>query len=201
MARVAVIIQPLEALYQVRLGRGLTPPVEAMLRIAPRFLAFMAGTISRAVRKTDLALIAKMRSKTSSGSVSSGWGDVADAGIVHQDVDIAERLGDRFDQRLHLCAARNVGAHGQAADVARQPVRRLAIEIRDDDIGAFASEAAHNTFAEAGGAAGNDRDSILQAHPEILSMKGGHGLEAGESVKRLEAFFAAMARTAGAAEW
>src|SRR5690242_8910202 len=35
IARVAVIIQPLEALYHVRFGRGLTPPVEAMLRIAP----------------------------------------------------------------------------------------------------------------------------------------------------------------------
>src|ERR1700744_6720795 len=56
MARVAVIIQPLEALYQVRLGRGLTPPVEAMLRIAPRLRAFICGTISCAVRYTDLAL-------------------------------------------------------------------------------------------------------------------------------------------------
>src|SRR5262245_56008423 len=28
MARVAVITQPFEALYQVRLGRGLTPPVD-----------------------------------------------------------------------------------------------------------------------------------------------------------------------------
>src|ERR1700727_1290190 len=74
MARVAVIIQPLEALYQVRLGRGLTPPVEAMLRIAPRLRAFIAGTISRAVRNTDLALIARMRSKVSSDSVSSAWG-------------------------------------------------------------------------------------------------------------------------------
>src|ERR1700727_29942 len=69
MARVAVIIQPLEALYQVRLGLGLMPPVEAMLRITPRFLAFMAGTISRAVRNTDLALIARMRSNVSSDSV------------------------------------------------------------------------------------------------------------------------------------
>ncbi|MNI65813.1 hypothetical protein D3C73_1213360 [compost metagenome] len=44
MARVAVMTQPLEALYQVRLGRGLTPPVEAMLRTAPEPCAFMPGT-------------------------------------------------------------------------------------------------------------------------------------------------------------
>src|SRR5215469_14836862 len=42
--RVAVITQPFEALYQVRLARGLTPAVEAMLRIVPTFAAFIAGT-------------------------------------------------------------------------------------------------------------------------------------------------------------
>src|SRR5262245_65137350 len=35
MLRVAVITQPFEALYQVRFGRGLTPAVEAMLRMTP----------------------------------------------------------------------------------------------------------------------------------------------------------------------
>src|SRR6516162_8348942 len=39
--RVAVMTQPFDALYQVRLGRGLTPAVEAMLRIAPVFAAFI----------------------------------------------------------------------------------------------------------------------------------------------------------------
>lgn len=50
MARVAVIIQPLEALYQLRLGRGLSPAVEATFRIAPAPRAFMCGTSARAVR-------------------------------------------------------------------------------------------------------------------------------------------------------
>ena len=49
MARVAAIIQPLDALYQARFGRGLTPPVEAMFRIAPCLAAFIAGTPQRAV--------------------------------------------------------------------------------------------------------------------------------------------------------
>src|SRR4029079_7600142 len=40
--RVAVITQPLLALYQVRLGRGLTPAVDAMLRMMPAFFAFMS---------------------------------------------------------------------------------------------------------------------------------------------------------------
>ena len=50
IALVAVIIHPFEALYQERRGRGLIPPVEAMLRITPEPRAFIAGTKARAVR-------------------------------------------------------------------------------------------------------------------------------------------------------
>ena len=42
IARVAVMTQPLLALYQVRRGRGLTPAVVAMLRITPLLLRLEA---------------------------------------------------------------------------------------------------------------------------------------------------------------
>ena len=45
---VAVFIQPFEALYQFRLGRGETPAVEATLRIVPRPRFFISGTNDRA---------------------------------------------------------------------------------------------------------------------------------------------------------
>ena len=48
--RVAVMTQPLLALYQVRRGRGLTPAVLAMFRITPLFCALKRGTTSRAAR-------------------------------------------------------------------------------------------------------------------------------------------------------
>ena len=41
---VAVITQPLEALYQVRPGRGLRPAVEAVLMITPPPCRSMTGT-------------------------------------------------------------------------------------------------------------------------------------------------------------
>src|SRR5690349_23999332 len=41
---VAVTIQPLDALYQLSRGRGLTAAVDATLRIAPRLLALKCGT-------------------------------------------------------------------------------------------------------------------------------------------------------------
>ena len=74
--RVAVITQPLLALYQVRLGRGLTPAVEAMLRMAPAPARFIIGAARRAVRNTDLTLTASSRSNSASESASiarGGW--------------------------------------------------------------------------------------------------------------------------------
>ena len=56
LARVAVITQPLLALYQLRRGRGLTPAVLAMLSTTPRIpwapagLALKRGTASRMAR-------------------------------------------------------------------------------------------------------------------------------------------------------
>src|SRR5204862_8074408 len=50
IARVAVITQPLLALYQANRGRGLTPAVLAMFRITPRFCALKRGTASLAAR-------------------------------------------------------------------------------------------------------------------------------------------------------
>ena len=50
IARVAVMTQPLLALYQHRRGRGLTPAVLATLRMTPRFCALKRGTTSLAAR-------------------------------------------------------------------------------------------------------------------------------------------------------
>ena len=50
IARVAVIAQPLLALYQHSRGRGLTPAVDAMLRMTPAFCALKRGTTSCAAR-------------------------------------------------------------------------------------------------------------------------------------------------------
>ena len=47
---VAVTIQPLDALYQLSRGRGLTAAVEATLRMAPVRRALKCGTRCRAVR-------------------------------------------------------------------------------------------------------------------------------------------------------
>ena len=49
-ARVAVITQPLDALYQLSLGRGDTPAVEAMLRITPEPRVLKSGTKARAIK-------------------------------------------------------------------------------------------------------------------------------------------------------
>src|SRR6185437_56549 len=63
---VAVTIQPLDALYQLSRGRGLTAAVEAMVRMTPDLAALKRGTTWRAVRYTDLTLTASTRSKSAS---------------------------------------------------------------------------------------------------------------------------------------
>src|SRR5688572_16859755 len=47
---VAVTSQPLDALYQLSRGRGLTAAVEATLRIVPDWRALKSGTKAREVR-------------------------------------------------------------------------------------------------------------------------------------------------------
>ena len=71
---VAVIIHPLVALYQFRLGLGEIPAVEEMLRIEPFFCFFICGTKNFPQRKTDLEFTAKTLSNSSSLTSSSGFG-------------------------------------------------------------------------------------------------------------------------------
>ena len=68
-----------------------------------------------------------------------------------------------LDQRLDVGAARDVGADRQAARFPSRALRGLVIQVRDHDMRAFVGEAAHDAFAEAGRAAGHDRDFVLQA--------------------------------------
>src|SRR5210317_314687 len=55
---VALFIQPFEALYQFRCGRGLTPAVEATFNMTPDLWLLKIGTMCFAVKKTDLQLTA-----------------------------------------------------------------------------------------------------------------------------------------------
>ena len=81
-----MITQPLEALYQVSPGRGLTPAVEAMFRMQPPPRAFMrryddlACMIDRAHVDADDTL------EVACIDVLQRRGRQADAGVVDHDV-------------------------------------------------------------------------------------------------------------------
>ena len=66
MALVAVIIAPLEVLYQASPGRGRRPAVEATFKITPCPCSFISGTPCLAVKNTDFTFTAKIRSNSSS---------------------------------------------------------------------------------------------------------------------------------------
>jgi hypothetical protein len=63
---------PLEALYQVRPGRGRMPAVEPILMMTPALRLRMSGTTACANRKIDLTLTAKRRSNSASSTSSIG---------------------------------------------------------------------------------------------------------------------------------
>ena len=149
-------------------------------------------------------LTATMRSKSVLGQVLERLRQVADAGVVDQDVEPAEvRLGG-LDHRAHV---------GGLADVDTQRPRRVAdarghvaarprrLQVGDQHLRAFGDELARDAGAEARAAAGDDRHLVLQSHVAPSSaVLDGHRLQRREAVQRLEALLAPVARGLDAAE-
>ncbi len=68
---------PLDALYHTRPGRGRRAPMEQMLRITPgRLSARSFGTKAETLKKMDLTLTVKQRSKSDSVTSSVGLREV-----------------------------------------------------------------------------------------------------------------------------
>ena len=88
MDLVAVMSQPLLALYQVSPGRGLKPAVEALFHhrhhVATGQLYGFCVDVQYAVELGFVEFFKALR-------------QVADAGVVDEDVDMPERVAGRFD--------------------------------------------------------------------------------------------------------
>src|ERR1019366_1430321 len=105
--RVAVMTQPLLALYQARRGRGLTPAVLAMLRITPFFCALKRGAVDPldVDRKDAVELVF--------GEILERLRQVAHAGVVDEDVEAAETLVHGLDHRLDVGTDGDVGTNAE----------------------------------------------------------------------------------------
>ena len=80
-----------------------------------------------------------------------------DAGVVDDEVDAAERALGGGGERLDLFDARDVAAHGGAADLARRSLRGGLVDVGADDARvARAGELETEGAAEAAAGAGDD---------------------------------------------
>ena len=93
-------------------------------------------------------------------------GRMADAGIVHQDVETAEIQQRRLHHGGDIAVHRDIDgdAMGHLAEGGRDALARGAVAIGDEDPGALGHEFARDALAEARAAAGHDRCLACKPH-------------------------------------
>jgi len=90
------------------------------------------------------------------------------AGVVHQHVDAAEAVAGLGDEAGHVVGGGDVAGEPRAAhaalalEVGGGPLAALAVASADDDVRAQLGERVGHLQADAGGAAGDDRDAAVE---------------------------------------
>ena len=92
-------------------------------------------------------------------------------GVVHHDVQTAERLDGTGDQRSHLLGIGDVGLpeDGPGAQRCRQRRTPLVLDIGDDDTRALRDKPFHEAASDAGRAAGDDGDLAIKFVDHLTS--------------------------------
>ena len=81
-------------------------------------------------------------------------------GVVAHDVEPAEALDREVDHGLDLVGVGDVGLleRGRRAELRRQRLAAVAVDVGDDDLRAFLDEQLDDAAAQPAGATGDDRD-------------------------------------------
>jgi hypothetical protein len=101
--------------------------------------------------------------------LADGLDAEGDAGAIHQADQLAEpeRGGDGG---LAVGFLRDVAAHEAAADLGRDRLAPIRLQVGDHDLGAVLGEHPRRAFAEAGSAAGDDEYLACDFHGFSLSL-------------------------------
>ena len=142
--------------------------------------ALMRSTMWRATawpqRKAPLRLTRSTRSK-SAGSRSRKSALTRIAGIVDQHVDVAEGVEGRGDHVPHVeplaDVALDVADLAEHAELGGRLRPRLVVEIGDHHPRPLFEETAGDRVADALGAAGDDRDLVVEKHARTSMRQAG----------------------------
>src|SRR6516162_7177643 len=164
MARVSAATAPFEAQYAARLAMPTAATTEAVLTMVPPPLAFITGIAYLLQRNTPRTLTAISASQASS-SVST----TLPGSVVDEDVEAPEPLRGRRDHPLDVGGAGDVGhdrnrLHALACALRGDGLRVGRVLVGDDEPRAFAGEQQSGRPADAGAAARDDADLVLEAH-------------------------------------
>jgi hypothetical protein len=80
------------------------------------------------------------------------------AGVVAEQIDASVAAPNLVRQRLHAVIGGHIGADADRADLLSRPIECGLLDVRDDDLHAFANETFGDGAADTRGAAGDDRD-------------------------------------------
>jgi hypothetical protein len=89
-------------------------------------------------------------------------GQWADTRVVADNVDGPEPVQRGTCERLDACRVRHVRVHRDRAELGGRLVHRLVLDVGDDDANARGGQRLGDAPADAGGAAGHDRDLALE---------------------------------------
>ena len=128
--REVTIAAPLLPLYQVSPGRGRTPAVEAMVMNTPLFLRRKCGTACFAVRKRLFTLTRVDAVELVFGHVEHRLVAVRRAGVVDDDVEIAEAGEREGDEPRHVGVLGHVAGAELGPPAGRDDLARDALAVR-----------------------------------------------------------------------
>jgi len=130
-------------------------------------------------------------------------GAMDDAGIVDQNVEIAERAAGFGDHVLGVAGVADVGGHetGLLAQRARRGLAGGGVDVGDGDAGTLGDVAAGDCEPDAVRGAGDDRDLVLEPHAGLRRSVNGSTRTAAKPSPRHKRVHARLRRAMAGRGW
>ena len=171
MVLVAVIIQPLEQLYQLSRGRGLTPASGGDIENGAGAALLHTRNEVAGGQIDRLGVDRQHPVEILFADIFQRRRKMGDAGIVDENIEMAEAAQHGFRHRGDAVVLRHIDGDGDGpvAEPGCEFAGSFRIDVGDGDARAFVEELADNARAKPGCAAGHQRGLAFKSH---LSLPG-----------------------------